>query len=99
MTRDPELACILGALIGAVLMVAVVGMPGCTVTHETPSADRALDLADKIAGQMRNPSCPRLDLPPVPADVVLDIQGERVTANAGGEQLLRGYVQCRSHYR
>ena len=43
-------------------------------------------------------SCPRLVLPPVPQDVALDIFGDKVTANAGGDLILRGYVRCRSLY-
>ena len=41
-------------------------------------------------------ACPIPKLPPVPKDALLDISGDKITANAGGELLLRGYVQCRS---
>lgn len=93
MIRDPDMAYILGALASVAFVVAIIGIPGCTVTHETPSADRAIKLAASWA------ACKKLDLPPVPQDVILDIKGDKITANAGGEQLLRGYVQCRSLYR
>ena len=35
-------------------------------------------------------------LPPIPDDVILDISGDKITANAGGQTVLRGYVACRS---
>ena len=44
-------------------------------------------------------TCPSLALPPVPSDVVLDISGDKVTANEGGATILRGYVQARSLLR
>ena len=93
MIRDPDMAYIIGALVSVLLAVAVVGIQGCTITHETPSAERAIKLAESWT------ACKKLDLPPIPQDVVIDIKGDKVTANQGGEQLLRGYVQCRSAYR
>ena len=38
---------------------------------------------------------PRLILPPVPEIANLHIDGDDVTADMGGDQLLRGYVRCR----
>lgn len=43
--------------------------------------------------------CPTLELPPIPDDVVIDIKGDKITANAGGEVILRGYVLARSCLR
>lgn len=96
---EPDMAYVISALMFTACVAALILMTGCTVTHETPSAERALNLADKITAQMQQPSCPTLDMLPVPQDVILDIKGDRITANAGGEQILRGYVQCRSLLR
>ena len=71
-----------------VMVALLVTVQGCSPKlaeiRVTPPAARA---------------CPKLILPPVPADVMLDISGDKVTANAGGDLLLRGYVRCRSLYR
>ena len=77
---------------------ALVFLPACTPTvkHEIPLADKIMD---KIAALPPPVQCRRLDLPPVPADVVLDIKADKITANQGGETVLRGYVACRSLYR
>lgn len=40
-------------------------------------------------------SCPRLIMPPVNNDVVLIIKGDKITANDGGDTMLRGYVRAR----
>lgn len=40
-------------------------------------------------------ACKTIKLDPVPQKVYLDIQGDKVFADAGGEQILRGYVACR----
>jgi len=41
-------------------------------------------------------ACPKLVMPPIGTDCLLDIQGDKVTANDCGETLLRGYVRARS---
>lgn len=51
---------------------------------------------DKLISLEPPVKCRSLDLPPVPQDVVIDIKGDKITANPGGETLLRGYVACRS---
>ena len=38
---------------------------------------------------------PRLILPPVPMIANLHVDGDDVTADMGGEQILRGYSRCR----
>lgn len=55
----------------------------------------------QVAPNLKLPerTCPRLALPPIPEDVLIDIQGDRVTANTGGETLLRYYVQARELLR
>lgn len=40
-------------------------------------------------------TCPRLIMPPVDKDVVLIIKGDKITANDGGDTMLRGYVRAR----
>lgn len=40
--------------------------------------------------------CPRLSMPPVPQKVFLQIDGENLKADDGGDMLLRGYVRARS---
>ena len=39
-------------------------------------------------------ACTKLDIPPIPQDVKLDIFGKKIEANAGGRTVLVGYVQC-----
>ena len=39
--------------------------------------------------------CPRLIMPPINNDVVLIIKGDKITANDGGDTMLRGYVRAR----
>ncbi len=56
-------------------------------------------LADISLNAQKSQSCPRLAMPPVPEDVVLDIKGDKITANAGGEVMLRGYVRARELLR
>jgi len=70
------------------VMVALATLPACSPK-----------VADISVTAPPVQSCPKLVLPPVPADVMLDISGDKVTANAGGDLLLRGYVRCRSLYR
>lgn len=89
--NDTDMAYVIGALMFA-MFVAMLVLSGCTVTHETPSADRAIKLAERWV------DCPAIKLPPIPQDVVIDIKGNKVTANEGGETILKGYVACRSAY-
>ena len=43
--------------------------------------------------------CPRLSMPPVPQKVYLQIDGDKLMYDDGGELLLRGYVRARSLLR
>ena len=79
-----------------IVLVLSACTPTATVKHEIPLADK---IVDTITAMPPPVPCRKLDLPPVPADVVLDIKGDNITANAGGETVLRGYVACRSLYR
>lgn len=85
--------CGMSFTIVALLAVMAVLVTGC-VRHDirAPQIDQALTA-------MQAKPCPTLNLPPIPQDVVIDIKGDQVTANAGGEQLLRGYVSARSLLR
>ena len=81
------------------LMLSLVFLSGCT-QHKVDVSSSSVDrVVDRIAALDKPIQCRKLVLPPVPADAVLDISGDKITANAGGEQLLRGYVACRSIYR
>jgi hypothetical protein len=53
----------------------------------------------QIAPNLKLPAtkaCPTLVMPPIGTDCLLDIQGDKVTANDCGDTLLRGYVRARS---
>lgn len=45
--------------------------------------------------QIPQKECKRIALPPVPQSVHLNIEGDKIEADAGGRLLLRGYVQSR----
>ena len=82
------------------VMLSLVFLSGCTPTVKHDVSSSSVDrVVDRIAALDKPVQCRKIVLPPVPEDVVLDIKGNAVTANAGGEQLLRGYVACRSIYR
>lgn len=40
-------------------------------------------------------ACPKLNMPPVPQKVYLQIDGDKILSDDGGEMLLRGYVRAR----
>lgn len=86
-------ACLWGA---AVILLFLSGCTQHKVDVTSSSVDRVVD---KIAALDKPVQCRKLKLPPVPEDVKLDIFGDKIEANAGGEQLLRGYVACRSLYQ
>lgn len=74
-------------------------MAGCT-QHKVDVSSSSVDrVVDRIAALPKPVQCRKLNLPPVPEDVILDIKGDKIAANAGGEVLLRGYVACRSAYQ
>ena len=81
------------------LMLSLVFLSGCT-QHKVDVTSSSVDrVVDRISSLPKPVQCRKILLPPVPDDVVLDIKGDKITANSGGEQLLRGYVACRSIYR
>lgn len=92
--RDSFMICLLGWLAVFALAWFLSGCtPTATVQHEVPQLDRLGEAVKKIVVQ----DCrrPTLAMPPIPQDVVLDIKGDRITANAGGELLLRYYSRAR----
>lgn len=94
MMRDSLLIC---ALFWAAIL-SLVFLSGCT-QHKVDVSSSSVDrVVDRIAALPKPVQCRKILLPPVPQDVVLDIKGDKITANAGGEQLLRGYVACKSLY-
>lgn len=86
------------ALIAALFVIFLWSVSGC-VRHqvEAPQLDSLAAAAKKITIE----GCKRqhLTVPPIGQDVVIDIKGDNVTANAGGEELLRWYVRMRSALR
>ena len=96
MLRDSIIICALFWTTMLSLVFLSACTPTATINHEVPIADKLLDKVSQLKPPV---TCRTLDLPPVPEDVKLDIFGDKITTNAGGEQLLRGYVACRSAYK
>lgn len=78
------------------LVLGLVLFSACTVKHEVPIADK---IVDKISALPPPVTCRKLDLLPVPDQVNLKIDGDKIDADAGGNTVLRGYVACRSLYK
>jgi len=82
-------------LMGLLLLSGL--LTGCTptVTHqvEAPQLDRLAEAAKKITVQ--NCERPGFTLAPIGQDVVIDIRGDKVTANTDGVRLLKDYVKAR----
>ena len=82
-----------------IILALVFLSVGCT-QHKLDVSSSSVDkIVDRITELEPPVQCRKLELPPVPEDVKLDISGDKIKANSGGEQLLRGYVACRSLYR
>jgi|APCry1669192806_1035432.scaffolds.fasta_scaffold17752_6 hypothetical protein len=45
------------------------------------------------------PACPKLALPPIPQKLTLEIEGDKILYDEGGESMLRGYVRARQLLR
>lgn len=98
MDDDPDTMLRQSLIISALFWLAILSLvflSACTPTvkHEVPQLDTAADTIRKIviAGCQK----PTLAMPPIPQDVVLDIKGDTITANEGGELLLRYYSRAR----
>lgn len=81
--------CFVGACVFAVFLALFGFLSGCAQTK----VDKVVDIS---VGQKPAQACPKLIMPPVGEDCLLDIQGDKVTANDCGDTLLRGYVRARS---
>lgn len=87
-----------GAVAGVCFLIAagiagIATLDSCVEHRVTaPQLDTALD---KLATLKPPVQCRIADLLPVPQTARLVIDGDAVEADAGGEQLLRGYVHCR----
>lgn len=81
--------CFVGACVLITLLALFGFLSGCAQTK----VDKVLDIS---LGQKPATSCPKLVMPPVGTDCLLDIQGDKVTANDCGDTLLRGYVRART---
>ena len=78
-----------GFALFAVVSGVAVFLSGCAQTQ----VDKVMDIS---IGQKPAQACPKLIMPPVGTDCLLDIQGDKVVANDCGDTLLRGYVRARS---
>ena len=97
---DPDKMLLESWIYYAVFWLAVLSLcflPACTPTvtvdHELPQLDRIGQAVQKIVVQ----DCqrPTLAMPPIPQECVIDIHGDKITVNDGGEILLKSYVQAR----
>lgn len=86
--------CEVGACWVVLLMLFALLLTGCgtTVKHEVPQLDPISDAVKKIV--VKDCEKPQLKMRPIAADVVIDIQGDKVTANPGGIALLQDYVKA-----
>ena len=77
-------------------LVSFLFLTGCVNAPVAPNLKipDAQETQNLIGG-----SCPQMDLQPVPQKVHLDIQGDKIVYDAGGERILRGYVACRAVLR
>lgn len=102
MDDDPDAMLRQSLIISALFWLAILSLvflSACT-QHKVDVSSSSVDkIVDKMADLKSPVQCRKLVLPPVPEDVLLDIKADKITANAGGEQVLRGYVACRSLYR
>lgn len=92
---------ILLMLLGIFFFIVVFCVSGCVSApvapnlkwpepKECPKVEPA-----KTESSSMVPSCPKVDMPSIPKQVFLKIEGNDVEADAGGELLLRAYVRAR----
>lgn len=74
--------------LAAFILILALYLPGCVSAPVAPN----LKFPEQKA-------CRSIALPPVPDKVTLIIDGAKIEADKGGEQLLRGYVASRYVFR
>lgn len=86
--------CELSICWAVILLGLALLLTGCatTVKHEVPQLDPISDAMKKIV--IKDCEKPTLKMRPIATDVVIDIQGDKVTANPGGIALLQDYVKA-----
>lgn len=89
---EEVLHAILLMLVGIFFFVMIFCLPGCV---SAPIAPNLKWPEPKECPKVEMPSCPKLSLPAIPQKVYLKIDGNKVEADAGGELLLRAYVDAR----
>lgn len=83
-------------MVGIALILSL-WLSACTPTVDHQVTAPQIDPIIKQMQALKPPvQCEMLDLLPVPDQVHLVIEGDYIGADACGEQLLRGYVRCRS---
>ena len=86
--------CEVGACWVVLIIFLALLLTGCetTVKHEVPQLNPISDAVKKIV--VKDCEKPTLKMRPIATDVVIDIQGDKVTANPGGIALLQDYVKA-----
>lgn len=94
MTRDTDAAGLAGGLCFLAFLVVLTLVAGCApkVQHQVTAPQ-----LEPLAQLLKPPACP--PLMPIPARMLIDIDGADVTADVDGERFLRGYVATRSCLR
>ena len=99
MDDDPDAMLKQTLIISALFWLAILSLvflSACT-QHKVDVSSSSVDkIVDKMSSLKPPIQCRKLDLPPVPDRVKLQIDGDKIDADAGGELLLRGYVACRA---
>ena len=68
----------------ALLLILSLNFTGCVSAPVAPNL--------KFPGS----ECPKLEMPAVPEQVHLSIEGDKIESDAGGDLVLRGYVRARA---
>lgn len=96
MNRIPDSVAI--GIFWLLLALGALIFDGCstTVKHEVPQLEPVSEAIKKIVVKDCAPQvpAPTLRMRPIGTDVVIDIHGDKVTANEGGVALLQDYVKA-----
>lgn len=92
MNRIPDSVAI--GIFWLLLALGAMIFDGCstTVKHEVPQLEPVSEAIKKIV--VKDCERPTLKMRPIGTDVVIDIHGDKVTANEGGVALLQDYVKA-----